>query len=374
MANMISSGAKADKQFYIDAVRSGTSYTLETFFKAGRITKLLDANPDIKVLLDSGAYSLTNVHSSITCSMEEDKDGEKRVSLSTEDFGKLSNLEKVRVSARSTGGSIGHPLSKMGAIKTGILKKFIDFSYNDSPEVKKYLDSYIAFIHKYKEQCHAYVNLDVIYNPERTWENQKYMESNGLRPMPVFHFGEDHCWLRKYMDEYDYIGIGGLGQGATKESFITTSGDVTFRYILESKQSIKTHGFAVTSLDLLQRYPYYSADSTTWVKMAGYGKIFIPGFGRDNEPDYTKQPIVLYVSDMGLQKKVTVGDHYTVKYKGRELEAITKHLDFIGVDRKVLGSSLFERTKANIYYFSGLMNSGFTPTLYAQVTNRRTFF
>ncbi|MFH1547658.1 MAG: hypothetical protein ABIC57_04170, partial [bacterium] len=94
------------------------------------------------------------------------------------------------------------------------------YEYFNSKTFKDYLNKYIEFLHTNKHLCDVYVNLDIIFNAEKSWETQKYMESCGLKPLPVFHFGEDIKWLKKYMDDYDYIGIGGLGQDVTKEKFI----------------------------------------------------------------------------------------------------------------------------------------------------------
>ena len=59
------------------------------------------------------------------------------------------------------------------------------------------IDEYIEFVKKYKDNLTVYANLDDINSPEKTWENQRYMESKGLKPLPCFHYGEDVKYLKR---------------------------------------------------------------------------------------------------------------------------------------------------------------------------------
>jgi hypothetical protein len=348
---------------------------LETYFKTASVTKILDANPDIKIFLDSGAHSLVNTNTTSPGKVEVDEEGNEEVTLTPEQFEQLSINDKIQIASKRvpSSGPRWRSVTKLGSAKTGVMRRFIDYSYNDSETMKKYFEDYIAFVNKYKSQLLTYVNLDVIFNPEKSWENQKYMESCGLTPLPVYHFGEDQKWLKKYMDEYDYIGIGGLGQDITKDKFIATFGDATFNFIRASKQNIKTHGFAVTSLEVMLRYEWYSTDSTSWIKLAAYGKIIIPGFNAvTGELDYSLQPAVISISDVGKKNKGNTV-YYKYKYSGRELEAMNKYIESLGVDLAKVETSHFERCKANIEYFLRLQKYVSTDHVIT-TTQRRTFF
>ena len=105
--------------------------------------------------------------------------------------------------------------------EVNVQKRFsADFSYTDGEEFKQYLEDYIKFLHQHGSLYDFYVTLDIIADPKRSWDTTKYIESCGLHPIPVFHYGEDFIWLKKMLDEYEYIGIGGLGQDVTKYRFI----------------------------------------------------------------------------------------------------------------------------------------------------------
>ena len=61
---------------------------------------------------------------------------------------------------------------------------------------------YGEFIKKYKKELFCYANLDV-QNSKETQENQKYLERQGLKPLPIFHYDEfrmDKKLLLKYLE------------------------------------------------------------------------------------------------------------------------------------------------------------------------------
>ena len=135
------------------------------------------------------------------------------------------------------------------------------------------LDDYCGFIEQNKDYLYLYANLDVIGDPNKTYENQKRMEAHGLQPLPTFHYGEDFKWLDKYCDSYDYVGLGGMVP-ISKDQLPRWLEQVFHRY-----PNQKFHGFGMTSPDLIKQYPWESVDSTTWVMSSAWGGILTP-FGQ----------------------------------------------------------------------------------------------
>ena len=201
----------------------------------------------------------------------------------------------------------------------------------------------------------GYVNLDIIYNAEESWENQKYMEENGLRPIPVFHYGEDFKWLRKYVDNYDYIGIGGVAGGITLQQFVVSLGNRAFEYIAKANPRIKVHGFAVTSYNLMRRYSWNSVDSTTWLKHAAYGNVIIPRYDLAKKRfNYGTVPFIISVSDISMIKS-SKHPHYTIAFSPEVVERIEEYFELAGVDTEKLKVNLLERQKVIIYYYEQLL-------------------
>lgn len=344
LANLFSSIASHDT-LIMKKLKEGKITTLETFWKKQMLVKLLDANPDMKIFLDSGAHSLLNaqvglINKGDTVKTEKKVEDDKITFTSEEFEDRLTINQKISYAAK----------------KTGAVQFFADWSFNKKPDVRKYLDEYIEFIHKYKNQLLGYVNLDIIYNAEESFENQQYMESNGLRPIPVFHYGEDFKWLEHYVNNYDYIGIGGVAGGITLQQFVQSLGNRAFEYISHTNPGIKVHGFAVTSISLMQRFSWYSVDSTTWLKHAAYGNVMVPNYDSVKRKfNYLCSPLIVSVSDISMVKSSKDHSHYTLAFPNEVVERIEQYFSEAGVDPEKLKTDGLERMKTNIYYYEQLL-------------------
>jgi hypothetical protein len=177
-------------------------------------------------------------------------------------------------------------------------KDINDYSYYETDAFWEYVDNYAEFVKKNKHLLDVYVSVDVIYNFELTWKVQKYLENtHGLNPLPVFH-GGDFNHFKKYLDNYEYIGIGGLSNLRSKAQWMIEMGDKIFSLICKPPDFLPTHkihGFAITSPSILSRYPFYSVDSTSWCYLSRYGIILIPR-SKGNVYDYKNAPFITYVS------------------------------------------------------------------------------
>lgn len=142
---------------------------------------------------------------------------------------------------------------------------------------------YIDFIKRHLQWIDVYANLDVIGDAEATWKNQAAMEEAGLTPLPVYHIGEPPRFLDRCL-EYSYFAIGGIAASnmRTRYTFL----DRCFSKICDTPDRLpraKVHGFGVTSIAHMRRYPWWSVDSTSWTLHAANGNIFVPE--RRNEKD-----------------------------------------------------------------------------------------
>lgn len=174
----------------------------------------------------------------------------------------------------------------------------------DSLNVSVDIDQYVAFCLNHQKQVTSFANLDDLRDPKRTWANQEIMESHGLSPVPVFHYGESPKWLSFYLDNYDHIGIGGMVR--VRFNVLAHWLDNLFRsHVLDGKGKPRAmlHAFGVTSVPLLLRYPWHSADSTSWCRVAGFGKILVPYF-RNGEPQWLTAPQLVSTSNDQLHSDI----------------------------------------------------------------------
>lgn len=135
------------------------------------------------------------------------------------------------------------------------------------------LGEYCDWLHKWKHRIRVYASLDVIGDWKGSLRNQREMEDRGLTPLWVFHQGSPFEVLEEMIQEYDYIAIGGLvGKRASKTALVAFL-DRCFQ-ILGKYWPKKAHAFGMTSVPLLQRYPFYSADSTSWLQGSRTGQLY----------------------------------------------------------------------------------------------------
>jgi len=122
--------------------------------------------------------------------------------------------------------------------------------------------------------------LDAIGDPLGTYNNQQHMEWLGVRPLPCYHYGEDIRWLEYYMKNYSYITIGGMVPISTKQLYHWLD-QIWDKYLTDGAghPKIKVHGFGMTTIELITRYPWHSVDSSTWVQNAAFGMLYVPGRG-----------------------------------------------------------------------------------------------
>ncbi len=126
------------------------------------------------------------------------------------------------------------------------------------------IDKYAEFLKKNEEYITTYATLDVIGDYKGTEKNTKYLESKGLHPLPTFHSGSPYHVLEKMVNEYEggYIALGGLVPLSTNRKLMQAHLDKCFSII---KTRVKVHAFGVNGVWAWLRYPFYSADATSWL-------------------------------------------------------------------------------------------------------------
>jgi hypothetical protein len=182
------------------------------------------------------------------------------------------------------------------------MKLFVDsgaFSaYTKGKEID--LDDYIAYLNEYGRYFDVMVQVDYIPGksnvvqdrqvyldaPRVSWENFLHMrerldKSLWDRFIPVFHEGEDFSWLENMLRYKDadgrplqYIGISPHTETTTDRRLVFCK--EVFQRIKRINPEVKTHGFGMTALNILQYIDFTSVDSTTWLKGAIYGTVLIP--------------------------------------------------------------------------------------------------
>lgn len=130
------------------------------------------------------------------------------------------------------------------------------------------INEYVDYIKAELPRFEIYASLDVIGDWKASRKNTEYMESKGLKPLPVFHYGGPLKELQYLVDKYDYFALGGLVPLSKNRAKLQQWLDYCFTHIKPLK---KVHAFGITGQSLT-RYPLYSADSTSWLINSSFRK------------------------------------------------------------------------------------------------------
>jgi hypothetical protein len=147
--------------------------------------------------------------------------------------------------------------------------------------VKLNLAQYAKFLAQRADYVEVASNVDAIgAGKEReSYANQKLLESFKLPVpvQPVHHARDGDEWLVKYLDEgYDYIFLGGMVPETTGY-LIDWLDHIWDKYLAlpDGTARVKVHGFGLTTFELMDRYPWFSVDSTSWVQISMFGNILM---------------------------------------------------------------------------------------------------
>jgi len=106
-------------------------------------------------------------------------------------------------------------------------------------------------------------------------KNADYLRARGINVMEVFHQDEPKEFLNELVDRLPKGGVLGISPRNDKHLKAKVEWQqVVMRSLIEKcgKENLpRTHGLAVTSIEMLRNFPYYSGDSSTWVNPFRYG-------------------------------------------------------------------------------------------------------
>lgn len=180
--------------------------------------------------------------------------------------------------------------------------------------------------------------LDGIGDPLQTYRNQLTMEALGAKPLPCFHAGEDERYLEYYVQNYEYITLGGM-VGASTQQLMIWLDRIWDRYLTDGsgRPRLKVHGFGITAIPLMERYPWWSCDSSSWIQTASFGGIMTPQWGPVSVSD--KSP-----------SRHDKGQHLAT-LTWEEQDVIYKHLESIGFTYERLSTVYESRAAYNLWAY-----------------------
>jgi hypothetical protein len=135
------------------------------------------------------------------------------------------------------------------------------------------LDAYCEYVRKHTAAFHAYAVLDVIGDIRGTIANYERMRAKDLQPVPVFHVDREKLdLLETYLKDCRYVALGGMAASRPTREELQGKLDPCWRTI-QRYWPVKVHGLGVMAQWALERYPFYSVDSSSAIVAAGMGRV-----------------------------------------------------------------------------------------------------
>lgn len=149
-------------------------------------------------------------------------------------------------------------------------------SMNLEQIVEKMFQDYAKYCKKNQKKWDFFLTLDWKMHQPTIFAMQQKFAEKGLMPVPVFHGDDSFDWIQKYVDmgcKLICVGtkLSYRGKGRRGKKFY-----YGLIFELAAKLGIQLHGLAVTNLQLMTSYPWYSVDSSTWTRNACFGAILVP--------------------------------------------------------------------------------------------------
>lgn len=228
------------------------------------------------------------------------------------------------------------------------------------------LADYIGWVHRYGSRFEAVVALDVIpgrsgrmshrvrdydHAARHSYENFAAMRKEGIDAIPVFHQGEDWKWLDLLIGErVPYVGISPFLKAPTTQ--IIAWLDKVFTRITDEngRPFVKTHGFGLSLTTVIQRYPWYSLDSTSWAVHSGFGYVIIPRV-ISGKLDYSA-PQLFSITDRDEARRVSL-----VSCGPATRKFLDYYFDLCGTSFIDVRTFQEARFRVNALYYLGLANT-----------------
>jgi hypothetical protein len=285
---------------------------------------------------------------------------------------------------------IGTPNPKVDPDIAGLpVKLFMDSGMFGAWSRGETLDmkAYIRFIKDYGDLLFCYATMDqipgkplqkktradVLEAGKVSYYNHQKLKDAGLTPIPIFHQGEPFEWLEKYLkDGEPYIGIATMkDMPGDLTAFQGKWLDQMFSILTDAKGNplVKTHGFGITKIPFLMRYPWFTSDSTTWSLAAGFGMIYVPIAGSRGTFNYGPDPLRVIMSgreQISWSSRARQFDALAPIHK----QHVVNYLEHIGLTLEQVTNLSSARRIACVKYFNEFCSTQVRkPFAHRQVVN-----
>lgn len=135
-------------------------------------------------------------------------------------------------------------------------------AFNSGKEIN--IHQYMEYIRENEEYLEKYISCDIMKNAEGTFDRFVYMQEQGFKPVPVFHYGTDETWLDKYYEMGErFVALGSTVPEPRKRLIRMWINELVVKY-----HNLNFHVLGTSRRDIIDYCDVLSCDSTGWIRTA----------------------------------------------------------------------------------------------------------
>lgn len=138
---------------------------------------------------------------------------------------------------------------------------------------QQYVIDYGNFVKKHDIKHFFELDIDPIVGLKEVERLRTLLEETAQRKcIPVWHKSRGLEYWQKMVKDYDYVAIGGIVTQEIKRSEY----DVFLPLLKIARENkCKVHGLGFTNLKGMEKYKFYSVDSTSWLSGNKFGAVYL---------------------------------------------------------------------------------------------------
>lgn len=150
---------------------------------------------------------------------------------------------------------------------------FLTSKKNEIIDWKKYANDYANFIIEKKIKNYIEIDIDAIIGLKEVEKIRDFLETKiGYKSIPVWHKSRGLDYYINLCKNYNYIAIGGIAIQTIKRNQYPI---FTTLLKIAKEHNCNVHGLGFTNLKGLEKYKFYSVDSTSWISGNQFGAVYL---------------------------------------------------------------------------------------------------
>jgi hypothetical protein len=150
---------------------------------------------------------------------------------------------------------------------------YLNKNKNKKVDWENYVKTYGEFVRTKKIKTFFELDIDPIVGLKEVERLRDVLENTAEKKcIPVWHKSRGFDYWKKMVKEYNYVAIGGIVTQEIKR----TQYDIFLPLLKIAKENnCKVHGLGFTNLKGMEKYKFYSVDSTSWLSGNKFGSVYL---------------------------------------------------------------------------------------------------